>query len=76
METFGHQQSLKFAFAAPQPALDPQGRFLSSSLCYSSPARQGGPPVTDKLNLTLSPESLIPSLCPDPQLTLYQQGKP
>lgn len=76
METFGHQRSLKFAFTAPQTALDPQGHFLSYSLCYSFPALPGVLPVTDKLNLMLSPESLIPSLCPDPRSRCISRVSP
>lgn len=68
-ETFGHARSLQFALAAPLTPTGPQHRFCCSSLCYSSPARQ----VTDQSDLMLSPEGLIPFLCPDPQLTPYQQ---
>lgn len=67
METFGHQQYLQFTFTTPQSALDPHGRLLGSCLRYGFPVLQGGLPVTDQLNLTVSPGSLILFFHPDPR---------
>lgn len=64
MQTFGPQQSLKFAVPAPQAASDPPGHSLGFSLCSSSPSLQGELPVTDPSNLPSSPRNFAPSPCP------------